>query len=364
MRWWSTLALGFALFSMFFGAGNLVFPLQLGEITGNQTLISVIGLCITAVFFPLLGLYATVLYDGKYKDFFYRIGRGPGFLLLLIIHLTLGPFGSIARLFTLAHATIHPYLDLSLPLFSLLAATVVFFLSIRKNRLVDLLGYGLTPILLLSLAAVIVIGLINHPPALVYEKSAATGFFVGLRKGYDMLDLIAAFLFAKLILRKLHATTDNKKLIFRQFLKASMIASLLLGVIYAFLGLIAAYHAPALGGALPERMLSLISRQMLGPVGGLIAALAIAIACLTTAISLVALFAEFLQKDLCRGKIGETTSLIITLALSGMMACLGFGQIMRILGPVIETCYPIVIVLTIVNVVIKTRERRRAINLG
>ena len=96
-------------------------------------------------------------------------------------------------------------------------------------------------------------------------------------------------------------------------------------------------------------MLTAIAIKILGPAGGFIAAAAITTACLTTAISLASIFADYLQKDLCRGKISPSLALILTLAATTLFANLGFSGIAAFLGPILQVVYPGLILLTLLN---------------
>src|SRR5579859_7269674 len=97
----SLLTTGLALFSMFFGAGNLIFPLLIGNFAGSNVWFAIAGLGVTAVVVPFLGLAAMVFFQGDLHRFFGRVGKVPGMLLLFLLQLILGPFGVIPRLVTL-----------------------------------------------------------------------------------------------------------------------------------------------------------------------------------------------------------------------------------------------------------------------
>lgn len=132
---------GLALFSMFFGAGNLIFPLIIGKSVGVNVWYAIAGLGLTAVIVPFLGLATMVLFHADYARFFGRIGKVPGIFLLLVLQLILGPFGVIPRLVTLMHATsAHYFGNMSLGLFSVLTAAVIFGCSFQRKRLVGFLG--------------------------------------------------------------------------------------------------------------------------------------------------------------------------------------------------------------------------------
>ncbi|MBS0628275.1 MAG: branched-chain amino acid transport system II carrier protein, partial [Verrucomicrobia bacterium] len=118
---------GMALFSMFFGAGNIIFPLLVGHLSGNQTPYALLGLSFSAVAFPVLGLIAMTLSFGNLAIFLKKLGKYPAIILLFILQITQGPLGCMPRLITLMHASLKTYLpNLSLLLFSLLISGLIF----------------------------------------------------------------------------------------------------------------------------------------------------------------------------------------------------------------------------------------------
>src|SRR5262245_55918616 len=100
-----SLSIGLAMFSMFFGAGNVIFPLAVGQFAGDKNLFATLGLILTAAVMPIAGVMGMILYDGNYRDFFGRLGKIPGFLLALIIITLLGPLGSTPRCIALSYTT-------------------------------------------------------------------------------------------------------------------------------------------------------------------------------------------------------------------------------------------------------------------
>ncbi len=353
----SLLATGFALFSMFFGAGNLIFPLLIGKATGGNWGYAILGLGLTAVIVPFLGLAGMVFFQADCRRFFGRLGAIPGVMLLLLLQLILGPFGVIPRLITLMHATFKPYcLNLSLPAFSIGAALVIFLCSFRRQNLIGLLGIVLTPILLLSLGFLFFSGFFHKLPIASISVSPSSSFFQGLLGGYNTMDLIAAFLFATVVLPHfqkkvdLNPSLDQKKALSRKMLFSSLIAAALLLFTYIGLTFISVYHGNFSSGN-SEDLLSLIAFRLLGPIGGFIASIAIVTACLTTAITLSLIFADYLQKDLCKEKIHPMMALGVTLFITTCFANLGFSSIAAFLSPILQICYPGLIVLTVLNII-------------
>lgn len=346
----STWATGLALFSMFFGAGNLIFPLLVGRAAGSESGCAVLGLGISAVLFPLLGLFAMMLYGGDLRAFLARLGRWPGAVLMALLYMSQGPVGAMPRHFTLMHASIKPYFPtLSLFAFSLALMVFVFCLTIRPRKMMKWLGSILTPILLLTLAVLIGAGMWNAPAASDSVEGALHHFQQGLKGGYQTLDLTAALLFATLVFPYIARGNEGGA---RKMLGASCIAAGLLMASYIGLCHLAAHHGVA--GA-PEGMLHAIALNILGPAGGLIAGAAVFLACLTTNVTLAALFAEYLRREFFQGRGGLALPLSLTLGVTAAMANIGFTGIMQALGPVLEVLYPGLIALCLYNIYVSRR---------
>lgn len=363
----SVIAAGLALFSMFFGAGDLIWPLILGGNAGDKNLFAMLGLLITGVSLPLLGLIAMMMFGGDYRNFFGQVGRIPGIILVFIIQAILGPLGSIPRLITLSFATLRPYIPegISLLGFSILASLLVLGFTLRQNKVINLLGLVLTPILLFCLGCILVLGFMNPPAAHEVAWSHGEAFTQGLHVGYNTLDLIAAFIFAPLVLshfmadKEAMSTPAGRQEIFSKMLKASLLAAGLLSAMYVGLTYVASFYTHILPiNHLPEERLSSIAMHLLGPQGAFFACLAVAMACLTTAIPIVSICAEYIQKDLLPVDKGPLLPLGITLVISVAIANLGFIGIANMLSPILGILCPSLIVLSISNIVNKMYEIR------
>lgn len=354
------LATGFAMFSMFFGAGNIVFPLAMGQHAESLMPFAFMGLVITAVGVPFLGLIAMTLFDGNYKNFFGRLGVWPGFIFAAIIMGLIGPFGAIPRCIALAYSTAHMYFPgLHLPSFSFVSCCLIFAFTFKKNRLLDILGYVLTPFLLLSLTIIIVKGLLEAHTLPQSDNSPLPIFFYGVNEGYKTMDLLGAFFFSSVVItglkNDLFATNskDNLAVLTRVALKASVIGAVLLAVVYAGFSAVAAYNAPSLVGVPKDEMIGALSKSILGQYAGLVATLCVTLATLTTAIALSAVFAQFVHNDLTFGKVPYIPALIITLMIAFFVSTLHFTGIAAFLEPILQICYPAMIVLSIANICYK-----------
>jgi branched-chain amino acid:cation transporter, LIVCS family len=355
-----TLATGLAMFSMFFGAGNVMFPLLLGQRVGDQNWIAMVGLLITAVGVPLLGLMSMTLFRGDYHKFFSRIGRVPGLFVAIVIMLILGPFGAIPRCVGLSYDTaVLTMPSLSLAWFNLGAVFVIFIFAWKESRVIDLLGYALTPLLLFSLCIIIVMGWIGHPAAQPVDLSGGRAFLIGFLEGYNTLDLMAAMFFATVVVAslKLHFAgeerQEHRRLVAAIALRASCIAGFLLALIYIGLSFAAAYYAPYLEEVGGAQLLGALAYHLLGPYAGWVANIAVALTCLTTSLALAAVFADFLQHEILRGRISYLWSLLITLVITYLMSYLRFSGIVKFVSPIAVAFYPALIMLAICNLLYK-----------
>jgi branched-chain amino acid:cation transporter, LIVCS family len=347
---------GLAMFTMFFGAGNVVFPLALGRFAGDKNIFAILGLLITAVGVPFLGLFGMILFDGNYKKFFSRLGRVPGFLLIALVVAVLGPFGAMSRCVTLSHSAIKLfYPGISLFIFSLIAVIIIFLFSIKENKILDVLGRVLGPLLVILLAIIIIKGILVSPGITPTSLSGLKMFLKGLSVGYDTMDLLAAGFFSAIVIATLksklrvESKVDAKKLS-TIALKASVLGASLLGIIYVGLSFASAFHATSLQNVGRDFLLSALAYNISGYTFGVVASVAVAIACLTTAIALAAVFADFLRFEICRGKLGYVSALLITMFITIIFSNFGFEGLMKIIHPFVSVAYPAIITLTILNI--------------
>ncbi len=360
---WST---GIAIFSMFFGSGNVVFPLLLGKMTGEQIPWALVGLTITAVGAPLLGLLGSVLFEGDCKKFFFRIGAIPGYITVILLLALLGPIGVMPRCFIVSFGAVQPYFpDLSLTVFSIIAGLVTLILIVKRDFIIPILGYVLSPMLILTLIIIIAVSIFtpgllptsHHTPLLAIKE--------GLAVGYDTMDLLASIFFSvsiwMLLKEKLNITNESevKKKVVPTYIFASLIGGGLLGLIYVGLCYSAAIHHQALIGAVPEQVLASLALHLLGPKLALVANIAIALACITTVMSLAVAVVDVIHVEIMNTEIGAKIPfsyhwmMFITMMITVIFSTIGFTSIMAFLHPIMEIIYPAVIVLTICNILYK-----------
>lgn len=351
---------GFALFSMFFGSGNLVFPIIVGLESEGHYNLAAIGILLTGVLVPFLGVLGMLLYDGKINHFFSCFGKKGIFIFSFLALALMGPFGVLARCLTVAHGALLPMFP-NAPLFwtCLVMCVCIYILTLNKNKIVPLLGTALTPFLLLSIGAIVFFGITQGTFPEGESSSGSKAFQNGFFQGYQTMDLLAAFFFSNFVIKHLYdhlGKESAKNDAFSVFLKASMVGASILSVIYCSLVVMGWLYSPQLIGKPPQELLGLIAVESLGRFSGPTVCFAVVFACMTTAIVLTSLFAEFLNNEIACKKLGHSPSLLITLIIGFNVSNLDFVGIASFLGPILETVYPALIALTIVNIINKWRN--------
>lgn len=358
----TSLSTGLAMFSMFFGAGNITFPLIIGQNVEGGIVLALIGLILTAVVIPFTGLMSITLFEGDYRSFFNRIGKVPALIVILVLLGIIGPFGGIPRLVTLTFSTLKVYFpSMHMLSFSLISCLLIFLFSWKKSRTLDLIGYILSPVLVLSLLFIIVKGIFFSPGEGIEGTHVAHPFFYGLKEGYNTMDLIAAFFFSSLVYGRLKQQAGEKGGVSSLFLtvfKASLIGASLLSLVYVGFGVVASNYSHALAGTPIDQLVGKLGHIVLGPHAGLIVCLSIVLTCLTTAIALTVVCADFLQKQVLKEKLRYEYALVSILGLTAFVSTLEFTGIVRLLAPVLQVIYPSLLVLCLFNILHKTLALR------
>ena len=343
---------GLALFSMFFGSGNLVFPLDVGAESGSQVWIGSLGFLLTAVVLPFMGVLTVVAYQGSYERFFGVFGARLGAVFTGILLLCWIPFGSAPRCLTLAHASLESYFpDLSLPLFAVIYSVVVAILSLDKGWILDLLGGVLTPALLLSLGALFAVGYFKSGDVLVGAGQPDLVFYNGLVEGYYTMDLVASFFFAANILGLLASSSGEiSRRELRCLLKGGIVGMTVLALVYLGLTWVASQFAQELAGVPKAALLPSLSRLLFGNQLAIIMAIVVSLSCLTTSVALVSVFTEYLHRDIFKYRLNRPLCLFSTLFLIGGLSMVGFDKIAAASGAIFEVIYPVLIVFMVAAV--------------
>ncbi len=351
---------GLAVFSMLFGAGNLMFPIAVGLCSGDNNIYGMLGFTITAVLLPVIGLVAMILFDGDYDEFFQRLGKLPGKIAVLFCMLIIGPLLVIPRIVTLSHVMIAPFLPHVSPLvFALMFLGVTFLLTFRESKIVDLLGKFISPALLASLAIIIVKGLFGATERVVTTSTPLSAFKASLWCGYGTLDLLGAIFFSAIVislLKENFAVNTKKDLneLAKFGFKAGLIGTSLLGLIYWGMSYLGVFYGHGLEHINEGEVFREISFKILNSYGSFVIVIAVLMACLSTAIALGAVVGEYAQRHVFNRKLNFAVSLAIVLLASLPLSIYGLGTVLKLTGgPLMYIGYPVLITLTILNIAYK-----------
>lgn len=344
---------GFLLFAMFFGAGNLIFPPTLGFNSGEYFWWAIIGFVITGVGLPLVGVIVGSISKEGYKESLKAVHPAFAILLLVTIYLAIGPFFAIPRTATTAYEMgVLPFIEspgqLSLFLFTVVYFGIVFALSYNPGSIVNTIGRILTPIflilMLLLIATAILMYSSNPANPVGAGFNTSSPFSVGFTQGYLTMDAIAAIAFSVIVLNSIRSLgiTSRKELLYGT-IKSASIAAALLSFIYISLGWLG--NRVSLPGPMPEGqnigtfLLSFISADAYGSSGMILLGAIVLLACLTTAAALVVAVSEYFNSIL--PNVPYRVFMVLFSLISFGLANQGLDQVISTSVPVLYIIYPI-----------------------
>ncbi|PFK34193.1 branched-chain amino acid transport system II carrier protein [Bacillus cereus] len=351
-------AISLMLFALFFGAGNMIFPPALGQGAGTEVWIALFGFVITGVGLPLLGVIAIAL-KGDINTLAGRVHPLFALVFIVAIYLCLGVFVSVPRTGTVAYEmAVAPFLPNSvvgagypLVMFTFIFFAVTFYLALNPSKLVGRIGKVLTPILLAIIAVIVVKALISPigefgAPTEIYKDPLFKGFI----DGYLTLDGLAALVFGNVVINTLKGQgITNKKSIAKVTITAGIIAAFGLLIVYLSLAYLGASSVSLGMGENGGVILTNVVHHLFGSYGTLLLGVAIAAACLTTSVGIVAACGEYFSALL--PKLSYQKVVFIFCALAFMVANLGLTQLNALALPILIAIYPIGIVLIILSLI-------------
>ena len=355
------LLIGSLLFGLFFGAGNLIFPVQMGQEAGNHVFAATIGFLITGVGLPMLGIIASAISKSESLfDMARPISSRYASIFTCLLYLTIGPLFAIPRTATVAFEVgIHPfisdeYLKLGLIIFSFIFFAFTIYFSLKPGQILDWVGKYLTPIFLVLLSIVLIatfvssMGQVSEYPA--QGKYAAQPLFTGLIDGYNTMDALASVAFAIIIISNIQKLgIKDSRLITIETCKSGLVSVAGMAIIY---GSLAYMGATSLGSVSRAdnggSILSMVSNHYFGVVGKVLLAAIVGIACVKTAIGLITSCSEMFS-EMFPNSISYKKYAIVFTVFSFIIANIGLSNIIQISIPVLMFLYPLVITLILLS---------------
>lgn len=342
---------GFMLFALFFGAGNLIFPPYLGMEAASAFWPAIIGFIATGVLLPLLAVIATTNSpDGSLLSISNRVHPWFGMAFAIIIYMSIGPFYAIPRAANIAYefswAPIIASSNTQLFIFSVIFFGISYFVSIRPQKIVDIVGRLLTPALLIVLAYLFYKSFTTFsiPSVEPIGNYAQFPFLEGFLQGYFTLDAIAALAFGIVVIEALRSSgiTEQKQLM-KSTTYAAMIAAFFLALVYLAIGWIGRVYPDGRLAADGSELLVQASLVLFGENGHYIFGSIVLLACLTTVIGLISAISQFFRTVSTRFSYHQYV-IIFTLIGFGFTN-FGLSTILSMAVPVLVFIYPTAIVL-------------------
>nr|WP_312292190.1 branched-chain amino acid transport system II carrier protein [Clostridium chromiireducens] len=355
------LLIGSLLFGLFFGAGNLIFPVQMGQKAGNHTFMATIGFLITGVGLPMFGIMASAISRSESLfDMARPVSSKYARIFTCLLYLTIGPLFAIPRTATVAFEVgIHPFipdqhLKLGLIIFSLIFFIFTIYFSLRPGQILDWVGKYLTPIFLVLLSVLLIavfvspMGQVSSYPA--QGNYADQPLFTGLLDGYNTMDALASVAFAIIIISNIQKLgVKEPRFIVIETCKSGLVSVIGMSIIYSSLAYMGATSLGSVesadnGGII----LSMVSNHYFGFIGKVLLAGIVGIACVKTAIGLITSCSEMFS-EMFPNSISYKKYAVIFTVFSFVIANFGLSNIIQLSIPVLMFLYPLVITLIILS---------------
>ena len=351
------IVVGFALFAMFFGAGNLIFPPFLGVVSGGNWITGFLGFILADIGLALLAIAASAKCDGEVNKVLGRAGKSLSKIIGVSIMICLGPLLAIPRTAaTTFEMGVQPVIGntISPIIFSIIFFAVVLLLTIRPSKVIDIIGKILTPALLIALAILIVKGIITPLGQISPEKLVSNVFANGISQGYQTMDALGAVALSTIIIASLTAKgykTNSEKISLT--IKSGIVAGVALCFVYGGLTFLGATISKGFVGvdinSISQASLIVgITEQLLGYPGKVILGVIVALACLTTAIGLTSATGQYFTK-LTKNKLKYEVVVTIVCVFSAIVSNFGVGTIIKVSAPILDIVYPVTILLVVMT---------------
>ncbi|WP_228236752.1 branched-chain amino acid transport system II carrier protein [Allomuricauda sp. M10] len=342
----------FALFSLFFGAGNLILPPLLGFKAGNLWWLVTLGFCISGVVVPLLGIFAHAKLQGTMFDFAKKVSPLFSLAYCYVVYVICIALPSPRTASVTHEMAIQPFWDTPYLLTSFVYFLLVFLFVINRSKVLDLLGKLLTPGILIILLLMIATAVFTMDFDFT-SSEIKNPFSHGILEGYQTFDAIAAIVVGAVIiisinLKEKEASFEEKRKLIR---KAGFWAGAGLFSVYAGLILTGALFSDQFDGDISRTsLLSELSIKILGGSGSILLSILVSLACFTTAVGVITGTADFIKGRFNNSDLAYKITALVSCVLGVLMGQFNVDYIIAVAIPSLMFIYPITIVLISLNV--------------
>ncbi|MFU8795333.1 MAG: branched-chain amino acid transport system II carrier protein, partial [Dethiobacteria bacterium] len=349
-------AIGGSVFAMHFGGSCMLWPVTWGQQSGSSVLTAYMGIFISAIIFPWLAYLAVSKEGTLFNIAKISVNRTFAQVFGGLTVLVLGPLFAIPRMSAAAWDAICQILGLdyspflAMLTFTIIYYTLAFWFLYRRSQVIDKIARYLLPVLLVTIAAVVIRSLISPLAQWVPRFYPEHPFTYGFLNGYQTMDLPAALMFATLVIAGLSESHGLKgRTLNRYLILTAGIGFILLGISHFTQMLVGASTGELFTNVSYARLYATVILELWGPVGGVIFNVALLFAALTSAVGLGGGTAAYFE-EASGGRLPYVACTAVTLFLSGLVSMVGLTEIIRLTAPILDIIYPpaIVIVLFIV----------------
>lgn len=365
------LVIGFAIFSMLFGAGNLIFPPFLGFLTGSLWIVGFVGYVLADILLGVSGIMTSLEHDyDKHGtvSITSRVDKRIGLLLGITMITCIGPAVVIPRTAaTTFEISVLPLFPSFNPLlFSLIFFAITIALTITKSKVIDVIGKILTPILLVSLAILIIKGIVTPIGDMSSIPAIENNVFAeGISQGYQTMDALGAVALASLVMGSIVAKgykTKKEKL--NILVKSNIVAALFLTLVYGGLCYIGATASTSLDSQIGQTLLlTTLTHLIMGYWGKVLLAIIVFFACLTTAVGLTSVAAAYYE-EVSGGRIKYKVLVIVICLISTLISTIGVSDIIKVAGPLLSIIYPVAVSLIILTLMTRKIKSNAVFNVA
>lgn len=343
---------GFALFAIFFGAGNLIFPPYLGVISGSNWGIANIAFLLSDPLLPILGIIVTALLGGQATDLGKRVSKHFSIIIGAISIILIGPLFAVPRTGATTHEIFVQSFVPTAPqwITSLIFFGLTLYIAIHSHTVIDAIGKYLTPILLVILLLVFIAAVVQ--PNAGFQTTTSAGLFSqSFKEGYQTMDALGAALMAGVVISDLtRRGYTEKKEQHQMMFGVGIVSFILLALVYSSLTYAGATVSTVYDSTVqrPALLISLIE-QLLGSFGKVAMGIAVSFACLTTSVGLITTCGHYFS-TLTNGKLEYKKIVIVSVVLSFLLSLLGVDALLQLAVPVLSAIYPMVIALIFLSI--------------
>lgn len=343
---------GFALFAIFFGAGNLIFPPYLGVISGNNWGIANIAFLLSDPLLPILGVIVTALLGGQATDLGKRVSKHFSIIIGAISIILIGPLFAVPRTGATTHEIFVQSFVPTAPqwITSLIFFGLTLYIAIHSHTVIDAIGKYLTPILLCILLLVFIAAVVQ--PNAGFQTTTSAGLFSqSFKEGYQTMDALGAALMAGVVISDLTRRGYTKKKEQHQMMfGVGIVSFILLALVYSSLTYAGATVSTVYDSTVqrPALLIGLIE-QLLGSFGKVAMGIAVSFACLTTSVGLITTCGHYFS-TLTNGKLEYKKIVVVSVVLSFLLSLLGVDALLQLAVPVLSAIYPMVIALIFLSI--------------